>query len=345
MRKQSLSVLSCPNILTTGRCAGDLEIEVLSQDRDEIIDGFLNCQRCNCKYPIIQGIPILMKDLKQYLTNNFASVSKAIGGAEKINKDLFVYICALTNLSFNQPVQSDYGINDFIRRHYDPIRPKQKLPPFLAPVFKFYRKNNIFEILRKWSQKADKKSSIAIDIGCNVGGHTYLLAERCAFSYGIDLSYPHLFTANCITKNIPYKRNWYKEWKKGKLKTVRMTIKKLDNLDFMVASADNLPFKREVAEFSLLSALIDITGNQAMILKEAGRILRKRGKVLISFIPFLKKINLGAKQVQLTVKNVKGLLKKVVFSNAFYTIRLVTEGSNFSLKEKELCYMSGVKLQ
>jgi Raf kinase inhibitor-like YbhB/YbcL family protein len=62
MRDFSLDYLRCVN------CNNTLEIEILEQSY-EIEEGFLICNNCGNKYPIISKIPILYFTLTSYLSN------------------------------------------------------------------------------------------------------------------------------------------------------------------------------------------------------------------------------------------------------------------------------------
>jgi len=46
--------------LNKKKCKGAFALRALSEKGDEVLDGFLSCQKCKTQYPIIQGIPILM---------------------------------------------------------------------------------------------------------------------------------------------------------------------------------------------------------------------------------------------------------------------------------------------
>ncbi len=54
MKKEYIKLLCCPY------CHGDLELEIKKEDNDEIIEGFFKCKKCNKKYEIKDGIPIMM---------------------------------------------------------------------------------------------------------------------------------------------------------------------------------------------------------------------------------------------------------------------------------------------
>src|SRR5256885_16508083 len=62
MHQFSLKYLRCVN------CHGTLETEILEQSH-EIEEGFLVCNNCSNKYPIILKIPILYSHLSSYLSN------------------------------------------------------------------------------------------------------------------------------------------------------------------------------------------------------------------------------------------------------------------------------------
>jgi len=54
MKKDLLDIICCPT------CKGGLELKVDEEEKDEIIEGIFTCKRCNCKYPIEDGIPNLL---------------------------------------------------------------------------------------------------------------------------------------------------------------------------------------------------------------------------------------------------------------------------------------------
>ena len=54
MKKDLLEILCCPV------CKGDLTLEVEKETKDDIITGMFTCTKCNCQYPIKEGIPDLL---------------------------------------------------------------------------------------------------------------------------------------------------------------------------------------------------------------------------------------------------------------------------------------------
>lgn len=54
MKKELIKILCCPT------CKGELTLEVEKEEKEEIVSGTFTCPRCQCSYPIIDGIPDLL---------------------------------------------------------------------------------------------------------------------------------------------------------------------------------------------------------------------------------------------------------------------------------------------
>ena len=62
MKKDLMQILACPV------CKGDLDLQIESEDGDDIISGSLNCSPCNESYPIEESIAnLLPPDLRREL--------------------------------------------------------------------------------------------------------------------------------------------------------------------------------------------------------------------------------------------------------------------------------------
>ena len=54
MRQELMDLLACP------LCHGELQLQVLSAEGEEILTGTLRCAACDVRYPIDEGIPDLL---------------------------------------------------------------------------------------------------------------------------------------------------------------------------------------------------------------------------------------------------------------------------------------------
>ncbi|MFC2044201.1 methytransferase partner Trm112 [Chloroflexota bacterium] len=54
MRRDLMEILACP------LCKGELELNALEENKEEIITGSLHCPKCKELYPIVDTIPNLL---------------------------------------------------------------------------------------------------------------------------------------------------------------------------------------------------------------------------------------------------------------------------------------------
>ena len=65
MHEKNLNILRCIT------CSGKISLDILKIS-NEIDEGFLICQNCKIKFPIIQKIPIIMEDFTTYISNRIS---------------------------------------------------------------------------------------------------------------------------------------------------------------------------------------------------------------------------------------------------------------------------------
>ena len=160
MQQFSLDYLYCVN------CGGKFEIEILTQSK-EIEEGFLICNDCNNKYPIISKIPILQSDLTSYLSNR-----SQLGGY-------------LMTRAKNEKIKS------FVKTTLKKIRPHSDVTPIEKRWVVTY-KNSIkskFYSHVKNSLKNLPKSDLVLEHGCSIGYITKYLATKHDIVFGIDQSF------------------------------------------------------------------------------------------------------------------------------------------------------------
>ena len=59
MKKDLMEILACPV------CKGELELQVESEEGEEVITGALLCHACSETYPIVDSIPnLLLPDMR-----------------------------------------------------------------------------------------------------------------------------------------------------------------------------------------------------------------------------------------------------------------------------------------
>ena len=161
MHQFSLEYLRCVN------CSGTLDVEIFAQ-LHEIEEGFLICNDCDNRYPIISRIPIMQSDLTSYFSNR-----TQLGGY-------------LMTRAKSEKIKS------FVKNSLGEI--KNSLPDVI-PIEKRWvttYQNSIrskFYSQMKNSLKKLPKSDLVLEHGCSIGYITKYLATKHDTVFGIDQSF------------------------------------------------------------------------------------------------------------------------------------------------------------
>jgi uncharacterized protein YbaR (Trm112 family) len=161
MHQFSLDYLRCVN------CYGTLEIEILEQSH-EIEEGFLVCNNCSNKYPIISKIPILYSNFTSYLSNR-----AQLGGY-------------LMNRAKNTKLKS------FIKNSLKKITvPSSDVIPLEKRWVITYQNSIKSKFYSHIKDSLDKlpKTDFALEHGCSIGYVTKHLATKHDTVFGIDQSF------------------------------------------------------------------------------------------------------------------------------------------------------------
>jgi len=157
----SLDYLRCVN------CNNTLEIEILEQSH-EIEEGFLICNNCRNKYPIISKIPILYSNLTSYLSNRSQLGGYLMSRAKNPKLKSFVK---------NSLKKITHPSSDVI-----PLEKRWVVTYKNSIKSKFY-----FHI--KNSLKRLPKYNLVLEHGCSIGYVTKYLATKHDIVFGIDQSF------------------------------------------------------------------------------------------------------------------------------------------------------------
>ena len=229
-------------------------VDVTSSD-GELIDGTLACPAaggCDREYPILDGIPILVADLDDYLRNERTIILR--------RRDLPPWADELLDLSLDDADAEQRRAR--ILGAYDAAYPTPP-HPLLAPLA---------EGLPAFLQKclathgpAPRPGVIrrGLDAGCATGGFTGLLARHVDLAIGIDLAFDHVRRA-----------------REAAMPTAAGTP-----LSFLVASADEPVFDGGTFDAILAVNILDATRDSHRLLGTLGHTLRPGG-LLVLTTPF-----------------------------------------------------------
>lgn len=177
MLESSLEFLRCV------RCCSKLELNSFKFDK-EIVEGILECKKCNAKFPIIEKIPIMWDDFSLYLSSR-----KKLGGQiyQLIENSTLKHFCktCLSKINHANDDRTD------LEERWSNIYQNSKSSKFYSHI----QKNLDFT----------KKSNLVLEYGCSIGIMTSVLAKSHTMVFGIDRSFVALrFAKKSYHDNLDY---------------------------------------------------------------------------------------------------------------------------------------------
>ncbi len=173
MLESSLEFLKCVN------CGSKLELDSFKQDK-EIVEGILECLKCNGQYPVIEKIPILWNDFSLYLSSR-----KKLGGK------LYQLI---ENLKLKKFCKS--SLSNISQTHED----RTALEERWSLIYQNSKSSKFYSEIQK-NLNPLQKSNLVLEYGCSIGIITSFLAKSNKMVFGVDRSFSALRIAKKLSKN------------------------------------------------------------------------------------------------------------------------------------------------
>jgi SAM-dependent methyltransferase/uncharacterized protein YbaR (Trm112 family) len=264
----------CPVCRSAGRESLLAIRSILKEGKDSLIEGILLCANPQClsEYPVIDGIPIIVANLRTYISQNMLPVlcrDDLTDTMESLLGD-----CFGPGSAFDSQRQH---LSTYAFDHYGDLDPEEKPAPSVSP-------GSIVKLLVRGFQSIDRTlKGPVIDMGCAVGQTSFALAQRLdEIVLGVDLNFGMLKTAATILEKglVTYPR------RRGGIafehRSFPATFEKATNVDFWVCDATALPFSGNTFSTGVSLNVLDCTWSPYDHLKEVGRILLPGGSALVS---------------------------------------------------------------
>jgi len=304
MKAETLRWLVCPRREGESPCHGTLQVEQTISNWDEnpqeILEGILRCDGCNTTYPVVCGIPILMDELPQYLRRNYYFMVGCCQAQDSLSEEMQAALLNYVLLDLKSgeeelfPTARRYTrethldflteIGPYLCNHYDDLGSAVKPSDPLYEFLKAYSTRNPHAVLEGFAACCSNGGQgLALDIGCHVGGLTALQAQRSRFVFGVDVSFENLLLASQILKGRPTKLDRYRHYHEGKqYHWRRLNAPTCQNVEFVVATGGNLPFKASSVDTVSSCNVVDIVPQPMKLMDEKVRVLKKGGLLLLS---------------------------------------------------------------
>ena len=246
---------------------------IVRREGDLIIEGMLLCpsKACQREYPIVDGIPLLIAGLRSYVTEQLYALTSRDDLSETLESALGD--CA----GPGSPMDLlRYQVSAYAWDHYaleDPDEPAAEPRP-----------GSIRRLLDTGlSLAAPWGRGPAIDLGCSVGGGTFVLAERTDdLVLGIDMSYGMLRLASSVLRRgeVQYARRG------GGLVYHRRRFpyrpERAENVDFWACDALYPPFAEGAMGLVVALNVIDCVAAPRELLVTIARLLGAQGRAIVT---------------------------------------------------------------
>ena len=246
---------------------------VALETEGHIIEGVLHCSHAACQreFPILDGIPLIIADLRRYVSENVLAM---VGRRDmtELTESLLGDCCG-PGSTFDQLRQQ---LSFYAWDHYADLDPLEALEDL--------RPGSMLRCLETgWQLAQPIPSGPILDVGCSVGRGTFALAEHTTEPVvGIDLNFAMLRLAAEVLRTGTVK---YPRRRVGVVYDCRQFTARFanaDNVDFWACDAAALPFPGDRFALAVSMNVLDCVASPIGLLHSIARVLHRGGRVLLT---------------------------------------------------------------
>jgi len=269
----------CPRCLYERGVSAPLILAKILIGHDDVVEeGVIHCSAAECmlEYPIIDGVPIIMPNLRGYL----AEQQFAIAGREDLSETIETLLGDAIGPGTHYDSLRQH-ISSYAWDGYGDLDPKETCEPGIAyPP----RPGSVVRCLEQGLDLLRNSiSAPMLDVGCAVGRSSFELAGRCdGLVLGVDVNFSMLRLAQrALQKGIVR----YPRRRVGVVfdrREFNVSFAGRDQVDFWACDALALPFVP--GSFGLVVGLnvLDCTSSPLDFLSAMGSLLRPGGATILS---------------------------------------------------------------
>jgi len=268
----------CPRCRIEQELCVPLHIAIVEQEEnDNILDGSLVCSNnyCQAEYPIIDGIPILIHPIHEFLKNNLHQINARDNLS--LTTESMLGDASGSGSEFNN---MRYQLSIYAWDHYGD---KTKQETQLSETFPASHGNAHACLIAGIDLLNAPITAPILDIGCAVGRSSFELVQTTGqLTLGIDYNFSALRLAQSILQ-------------KGKARfplrhlgvifdhiEVNTQFANNELVDFWACDATALPFMDNTFNFISALNVFDIVSVPRMFIQQLKQKLNRKGKIILS---------------------------------------------------------------
>jgi SAM-dependent methyltransferase/uncharacterized protein YbaR (Trm112 family) len=264
-----------------------LELAHVEKENEEhILEGAIHCSNPNClrEFPIIDGIPILVANIRQFVSDQILSVY----GRRDLSEftESILGDCCGPNSAFDQTRQH---LSSYAWDHYgdlDPLPRDGDTKP--GSVLRLFEAGcDLARLPTKSSEGPNAPDqnygAPALELGCSVGRNTFALAAKTgSLTLGVDLHFAKLRLAAAVLRN---RKVCYPLRRVGIVYERRefpVNFPESNAVDFWACDASALPFGERTFAFAIALNLLDCVAAPRDLLASLEHVLQTYGRAVLS---------------------------------------------------------------
>lgn len=246
-------------------------VRTRADDPDDVVEGVLICPQLECmrEHPIIDGIPIIVVDIRAYMQSQLSQIISRDDLSPVI--DGLLCDCLGPGSEFER---NRYHLSSYARTHYGDLDPESPLP----------REHALPALLaRGFDMLAGPPAGVWLDVGCSVGRGTFELAGRTGeLVLGIDLNMGMLRIAQHVATTgrvrHPLRRGGVVyDWRDYPVAAPGRAL-----VEFWACDAMALPFANDSFAGALSCNVLDCVASPVAHLLELGRVIAPAGQAIVT---------------------------------------------------------------
>lgn len=254
--------------------------------REEMVYGVLICSGCKTRFPIFEGVALIVPEVNEYILSHAKGISKFVADAH-IPKEILKMYRKIRDEKLEEHIEEDLESDRvnalYLMNHYltsADIRVIES--PYLKKLISEYWDHGPME----WIASQIPNGKSVLELGCGVGGLAHRVKSK---SYlGIDGSFQSIMLARHFNLGVPYrgKLNIPGDLLKGALEEPfplspdRRVYSLEGDCDFVVGDLDVVPIKDQSFDTTVAMNAIDMMEDPRQLPLAQKKATKKNGLVI-----------------------------------------------------------------